>query len=123
RRQVSVATMSEAAVTAIQARRVPANAVTNWLFGAVPPGVTVTDRSLQGPGGEITVRVYATVGAVEAADRPLVVYFHGGGFVFGNLDLGNWICGTVAARVGAVVVSADYRLAAAPPLPPPGRGS
>jgi acetyl esterase len=109
--------MSEAAVIAIQARRVPANAVTNWLFGAVPPGVTVTDRPLQGPGGEITVRVYDPVGAVETADRPLIVYFHGGGFVFGNLDLGNWICGTVAARVGAVVVSVDYRLAPAHRFP------
>ena len=29
----------------------------------------------------------------------------------GNLDMGEWICGTVAARVGAVVVSVDYRLA------------
>ena len=117
RRQVSVATMSEAAVIAIQARRVPATAVTNWLFGAVPPGVTVTDRSLQGPGGEITVRVYATVGAVEAADRPLVVYFHGGGFALGGLYMGDWLCGSVAARVGAVVVSVDYRLAPAHRFP------
>lgn len=112
RRQVSAATMSEAEVIAIQARRVPANAVTNWLFGAVPPGITLTDRLIQGPGGEITVRVYKSIGAeVAAAYRPLVVYFHGGGYVFGNLDLGNWICGTAAARVGAVVVSVDYRLA------------
>ena len=58
RRQVSAATMSEAAIVAVQARRVPANRVTNWLFGAVPPGVTVTDRSVPGPAGQIPVRVY-----------------------------------------------------------------
>jgi acetyl esterase/lipase len=108
RRLVRVETMTEAAITVAQARRVPANAVTNWLFGTVPSGIDVTDRAVAGPAGDIAVRVYRP-GA--SAGRPLVVYFHGGGFVFGNLDLGNWICGTVAARVGAVVVSVDYRLA------------
>lgn len=117
RRQVSVATMSEAEVIAIQARRLPANVVTNWVFGTVPPGVTVTDRPVPGPDGEITVRVYDPAGTVDSADRPLVVYFHGGGYVFGMLDLGNWICGTVAACVGAVVVSVDYRLAPAHRFP------
>ena len=110
RRQLSAATMSEAAIIALQGRRVPANVVTKWLFGAVPPGVEVTDRSMPGPAGQIPVRVYQPA-AGESGDRPLVVYFHGGGFVFGSLDLGNWICGTAAARVGAVVVSVDYRLA------------
>ncbi len=47
----------------------------------------------------------------SAAGRPLVVYFHGGGFALGGLDMGNWMCGSVAANVGAVVVSVDYRLA------------
>ena len=110
RRQLSAATMSEAAIIALQGRRVPANVVTNWLFGTVPPGVGVSDRSVPGPGGQIPVRVYQPA-ACESGDRPLVVYFHGGGFVFGSLDLGNWMCGTAAARVGAVVVSVDYRLA------------
>jgi acetyl esterase/lipase len=108
RRMVRVEAMTEAAIVATQGRRVPANAVTNWLFGTVPSGIDVTDRAVAGPAGDIVVRVYRR-GA--SAGRPLVVYFHGGGFVFGNLDLGNWICGTVAARVGAVVVSVDYRLA------------
>jgi len=110
RRMASVATMSEAEVIALQARRVPANAVTRWLFGAVPPGVEVADRPVPGPAGDIPVRVYRPSGDGAAA-RPLILYFHGGGFVLGNLDLGNWICGSVAARVGAVVVSVDYRLA------------
>jgi acetyl esterase/lipase len=117
RRMVSAATMSEAQIIAMQGRRVPANAVTRWLFGAVPPGVTVTDRRIPGPAGEIPVRVYRSAGAGESTDRPLVLYFHGGGFVFGDLDMGNWICGTVAARVGAVVVSVDYRLAPAHRFP------
>ena len=113
RRMVSVATMSDAAVIALQARQVPVNAVTNWLFGAVAPGVDMADRSVPGPAGDLKVRVYrpAAAGAAGTAGRPLVVYFHGGGFALGSLDMGNWICGLVAASVGAVVVSADYRLA------------
>ena len=116
RRMAPVATMSEAQVIALQARRVPVNAVTRWLFGTVPPGVTMTDRTVPGPAGGIPVRVYRPSGAGESA-RPLILYFHGGGFVLGNLDLGDWICGTAAARVGAVVVSVDYRLAPAHRFP------
>jgi acetyl esterase/lipase len=114
RRMAPVATMSEARITALQARRVPANPVTNWLFGAAGPGIEVTDRRVPGPAADIPVRVYrASAGSApsDPAARPLVVYFHGGGFVLGNLDLGNWLCGAVAVRVGAVVVSVDYRLA------------
>jgi acetyl esterase/lipase len=117
RRMFSVETMSDAEIVAFQARPVPVNAVTSWLFGAVAPGVGVTDRSIPGPAGDLKVRIYqpaavaASAGAGAPPDRPLVVYFHGGGFVLGGLYMGNWICGAVAASVGAVVVSVDYRLA------------
>lgn len=113
RRMVSIATMSDAEIVALQARQVPANPVTNWLFGAVAPEVDVTDQSVPGPAGDLKVRVYrpAAVGTATTAGRPLVVYFHGGGFALGRLDMGNWMCGLVAASVGAVVVSVDYRLA------------
>jgi acetyl esterase len=46
-----------------------------------------------------------------AGPRPLIVNFHGGGWVVGNLRMSDWICSRVAGRVGAVVVSADYRRA------------
>ena len=119
RRMVSITTMSDAEVVALQARQVPVNPVTNWLFGTVPPEVDVADRSVPGPGGDLKVRVYrpAAAGTATTAGRPLVVYFHGGGFALGGLDMGNWICGLVAARVGAVVVSVDYRLAPAHVFP------
>jgi acetyl esterase/lipase len=119
RRMAPIATMSDAEVIALQARPIPVNAVTSWLFGAVAAGVEVTDRAVPGPAGDLKVRVYrsAAVAAGTAGGRPLVVYFHGGGFVLGGLDMGNWICGAVAARVGAVVVSVDYRLAPAHVFP------
>ena len=110
RRMMPIATMKEADVIAAQARPVPKNAVTNWLFGTVSPGVETADRRAPGATGDIPVRVYQPA-ADGAVSRPLVLYIHGGGFVFGNLDMGDWVCSTVAARVGAVVVSVNYRLA------------
>src|ERR1700744_5781260 len=58
RRMVSVAKMSDAEVIALQAKQVPVNAVTNWLFGAVAPGVDVADRTVPGPAGDLKVRGY-----------------------------------------------------------------
>ena len=109
-RQGSIASRSEAEVIALQARHTPDNALTNRIFGAVAPGTVVKDRTIPGPGGDITVRVYRPVRPNSGA-RPLIVYFHGGGFVFGDLRLGDWLCSSVAANVGAVVVSVAYRLA------------
>jgi len=111
RRQASVTKRSEADVIALQSRHVPDNPVFNWLFGKVADGVSASDRAVPGPAGDITVRVYRSAGAPAPGPRPLVVYFHGGGFVFGELRLGDWLCSEVALKIGAVVVSVDYRLA------------
>jgi acetyl esterase/lipase len=110
RRQASVGTRSEAGVIALQSRRVPDNAVFNWIFGKVAAGVGVRDRSIAGPGGDLKLRVYCPLGGASGP-RPLVVYFHGGGFVFGELRLGDWLCSQAAVSAGAVVVSVEYRLA------------
>jgi acetyl esterase len=110
RRQASVATRTEEAVMAMQRRRVPDNFVFDWIFGSLVPGAEAQDRTIPGSAGDIRVRVYRPRG-VAAAPRPLVVYIHGGGFVFGDPRMGDWLCGSVAVNVGAVVVSVDYRLA------------
>ena len=81
------------------------------LMGRRPRGVTTEDRSAEGFG----IRIYTPAGS--RASRPLVVYFHGGGFVFGDLRGGDWICGTVAHSLDAIVVSIDYRLAPKYPFP------
>jgi acetyl esterase/lipase len=128
RRQAGVIGMTDDQVIAMQRRHMPDNAVTRWLFGAVPPGVAVAGRTIPGPDdNEIPVLVYRPApgqpdravpgqatrpgGDSDLSARPLVVYFHGGGFVFGNPRMGDWVCGNVAAGVGAVVISVDYRLA------------
>ena len=119
RRQSSVATRSEADIVAMQSRKIPDGGVVGWILGKAVPGTVVGDRSIPGPGGDIPVRVYAPAGGgAVSGPRPLIVYFHGGGFVFGGgLRMGNWLCSQVAANVGAVVVAVDYRLAPAHRFP------
>lgn len=82
------------------------------LFGTQPGGTlplaAIEDRRVPGPAGEIPVRVYRPEGRPPL---PLVVFFHGGGWVLGNLESHDGTCRTLARAVPAVVVSVDYRLA------------
>jgi acetyl esterase len=76
------------------------------VFGPVP-AVEAEDRNLPGPAGPIPVRVYR--GGGEPA--PLLLYFHGGGWVLGSLNTHHGVCATLAKLSGCVVCSVDYRLA------------
>ncbi len=83
------------------------------LMGAMdePPTVAaVDDRVIPGPGGDLPVRIY-TPAADESGPRPLIAYFHGGGFVFCSIDTHDATCRRLANATGAVVVSVEYRLA------------
>jgi len=84
------------------------------MIGPPDAPVPTEDRTLPGPAGDVAVRVYR-----PPSDRPLpvVVYFHGGGWVIGDLDSCDTICHRLAAGVPAVVVSVDYRLAPEHPYP------
>jgi acetyl esterase len=71
-----------------------------------------------GPRGPIPIRVYRPAG--EAASRPLLVYFHGGGYTCGGLDSYDSLCRLLTLESGFVVASVDYRLAPEYPAPAPG---
>jgi acetyl esterase/lipase len=88
------------------------NPVADLLFGGLARGVTVTGGTAAGAEGPVAVRSYRPA-RPSAGPRPLVVNFHGGGWTLGGLQQGDWFCSNVAAAVGAVVVSVDYRLAPA----------
>jgi acetyl esterase len=64
---------------------------------------------IPGPAGEIPARVYAPHAA--AAPRPTVAYFHGGGWVQGDLETHHGLCARLARHAGVLVVAVDYRLA------------
>ncbi len=69
----------------------------------------VTDRTVAGPAGDIAVRIYRPLnGSLAPA---LVVFAHGGGFVFCDLDSHDGLCRDMANGLDAVVVAVDYRLA------------
>jgi acetyl esterase len=78
------------------------------LNGPPAPVAAVADRLVPGPAGELPVRVYTPEGSPPF---PIVVFFHGGGWVVGTLDTYDPLCRALAASTPAVVVSVDYRLA------------
>jgi acetyl esterase len=80
------------------------------LAGPAEDVAAVEDRTIPGPDGHhIPVRIYTPGGGT--APRPGVVFFHGGGFVIGDLASHDTPCRQLANLVDAVVVSVDYRLA------------
>lgn len=68
----------------------------------------VADRAVPGPGGEIPVRIYTPAGD---GPHPLLMVYHGGGWVIGDLDTCDATCRQLCEGARAVVVSVDYRLA------------
>jgi len=69
----------------------------------------VRDLSADGPLGPIGLRLYRPTTAASPA--PALVYYHGGGWVIGDLDTHDVLCRELAHRAGCVVVAVDYRLA------------
>ncbi len=78
----------------------------------------VEDRMVPGPHGEIPVRIYTPLEA-DAGPLPALVWFHGGGWVIGNLDSADFACRMVTNRSGCRLISVDYRLAPENKFPVP----
>jgi acetyl esterase len=72
------------------------------------PVAEMRDLSLPGPGGAIAARLYR---GSAAAILPCVVYFHGGGWVIGDIDTHDPVCRHLAHAAECAVISVDYRLA------------
>ena len=74
----------------------------------------VSARTIAGPAGEVPVRVYRPL---ADGPHPTIVFFHGGGYVIGDLDTHDDHARLLCRDVDAVVVSVDYRLAPEAPFP------
>ncbi|TPG54538.1 alpha/beta hydrolase [Sphingomonas glacialis] len=70
---------------------------------------TITDLTIPGAAGDIPARLFDT--AATRAAGPLVVFFHGGGFVIGDLDTHASFCAEVSRTLDLPVLAVDYRLA------------
>jgi acetyl esterase len=82
------------------------NAMLNVL-GPGPEVHRVENRKIPGPAGEIPVRIYTP------ASKPIgiLVYFHGGGWVVGDLESHDYVCRALTNATGCTVLAVDYRLA------------
>ncbi len=88
-----------------------ARAARNPLFvelGGPPEEVAdIQNRTIPGPDGTIPIRIYTPH---KLGELPVLVYFHGGGWVIGNLDTHDSLCRTLANKASCIVVAVDYRL-------------
>jgi acetyl esterase len=79
-----------------------------------PPAADVyhrVDRKVAVHGGEIGVRIYMPRPVADRELLPIVIYYHGGGFVVGDLDTHDAIARYYCKHADAVVINVDYRLA------------
>ncbi len=79
-------------------------------LGELPRVAKVEDREISGPGGALRVRIITPEMAGQGP-LPVLVYFHGGGWVLGNIESHEGICRALANAGGVIVVTVDYRLA------------
>jgi len=82
--------------------------------GTLAAVARVDDRTVPGAAATLPVRIYTPQGT---GPFPGIVYFHGGGFVIGDLETHDPLCRQIAARTGAVVCAVHYRLAPEHPFP------
>ena len=78
------------------------------LTGPPEPVHKIENRTIPGPLGEIPVRIYTPEGN---GPFPVLVFFHGGGFVICSLDTHDQICRMLTNRANCVIVSVDYHMA------------
>ncbi len=84
-------------------------------LATAPSDVETRDLAVAGGAGDRPARLYTPAGA--AAPGPLLVYFHGGGWVIGDLETHDAHCRRLAAFSGARILAVDYRLAPENPFP------
>ena len=75
------------------------------------PVAEVVNLQAEGPAGPIPLRLYRGNGADKSKPRPALIYFHGGGWVIGDLETHDQVCRALANAIPAIVISVDYRLA------------
>lgn len=94
-----------------------ARTVTQWQSPHKPQLASIKDQEISvRDGAKITLRIYTPF---HDQPLPVIVYYHGGGWVYGNLDSADAGCQLLADRAQAIVVSVDYRLAPEFPFPIP----
>ncbi|HEY5178761.1 MAG TPA: alpha/beta hydrolase [Dermatophilaceae bacterium] len=106
----SIVGMDLAHIRRSRAKVTPAVPPFTWITGPVFGDVSRADTGFPARDGhEVPLRVYRPAGSRELL--PVIVFFHGGGWVLGNTRMYDPLCTFLARTVGAIVVSVDYRMA------------
>lgn len=71
----------------------------------------VEDRRIDGPGSDIPIRIYTPRQVKSGEKLPVLIWYHGGGYVIGDLDTHDSVCRALANETDCIVVAVDYRLA------------
>jgi acetyl esterase len=74
------------------------------------PVAEVRDLKASGPGGDIPLRLYRGAGTAAGNALPCLVFFHGGGWVIGDLETHDRLCRQIANTAGCAIVAVDYRM-------------
>jgi acetyl esterase len=91
------------------------NRLSEWLQNLdKPPVGSVTDGTIPGPDGDLSVRAYVPDGE---GPFPTLVFFHGGAYVIGGLESHDTLCRHLCLASDCVVLAVDYRLAPEHPFP------
>lgn len=110
RPETSIARMDAEALRRAQTTVIPDGGPAALMLGRARRGVTITtDAVTSAQGHRLPLRIYTP--SRPGGPRPVVVNYHGGGFVLGSARQSDWLCSAIADDVDAVVVSVDYRLA------------
>jgi acetyl esterase/lipase len=91
---------------------------TRGALSPAPPAVAEAKLLLApGPGGPIPLRLYRPAGSSSEETLPVLMYFHGGGWVIGDLDTHDVVCRQLANGARCAVISVDYRMGPESPFP------
>lgn len=88
-----------------------------YLDAFKPRNRYIGDKELITPTHTIPVRIYCDVPARQRNKLPVLVFYHGGGFVWGSIDVFDRYCRKLAKETGTILVSVGYRLAPEHPFP------
>ncbi|KAL6303667.1 Alpha/Beta hydrolase protein [Sparassis latifolia] len=104
----------------VVARRGPTNGILQeYLKSYLPAELRVVDHKVPVEAGEITVRSLVPSAATKGKTFPLLVWFHGGGFTFGDLNNDDYRLRILCVKLQLAVVNVEYRLAPEHPYPVP----
>lgn len=100
-----------------KAEKLMASPLLRFITGRPHPGARMEERFLDLHGRQLRLRVFRPLGT--DGRMPLVLSFHGGGFIGGIPEQNDWVNSGMSAALGAIVVGVDYRLAPEHPVPAP----